>query len=79
MTTGERLRAILKRKYDGESQASIAEHLEIPPATLSEWLNEKFEPTLESIRELAARIPCKMSDLIGDESIPALKRKARSS
>lgn len=68
MTTGERLQRAIKRKFGDISQAKVAEKLGVPPGNLSEWLNDKYEPTLGSLRDLASGLSCSVASLIGDEA-----------
>ena len=49
-------------------QGVVAEKLGVPPGNLSEWLNDKYEPTLGSLRHLADRLDCSIASLIGDEA-----------
>lgn len=68
MTTGERLkRAMARKKLDQLSQAEAARFLDVPPGTLSEWLNDKYEPSLESLRKLSDKLGCSVAALIGSE------------
>lgn len=69
MTTGERLRKAIARKYGKNvSQAKAAAQLGVPPGNLSEWLNDKYEPTLPSLRHMADQLGCSVTSLIGDEA-----------
>ncbi len=72
MTTGERIRRAIKRKFGDEmKQGVVAERLGVPPGNLSEWLNDKYEPTLGSLRQLADALSCSVNSLIGDEGKPS--------
>jgi transcriptional regulator with XRE-family HTH domain len=68
VTTGERIRRAIKRRYGDISQTKVAEKLEVPTGNLSEWLNDKYEPTLDSLRWLADKLSCSVASLIGDEA-----------
>lgn len=68
MTTGEKLRRAIKRQFGEISQAKAAEKLEVPPGNLSEWLNDKYEPSLGSLRGLAEKLTCSVAALVGDEA-----------
>lgn len=46
----------------------IAERLGVPPGNLSEWLNDKYEPSVGSLRKLAEKLDCSVASLIGDEA-----------
>lgn len=50
------------------SQAKVAEELDVPPGNLSEWLNDKYEPTLDSLRKLARGLKCSAASLVGDKA-----------
>lgn len=68
MTTGERLQNAIDRrpKLKGRPQYEVAEFLGVPPGTLSEWLNDKYEPSLESLRHVADKLGVAVASLIGD-------------
>lgn len=68
MTTGEKLRRAIKREFGDMSQAKVAEELDVPPGNLSEWLNDKYEPTLDSLRKLARGLKCSAASLVGDKA-----------
>ncbi len=68
VTTGERLQYVIGKKLPGRTQLEVAKYLEVAPGTLSEWLTEKYEPSLESLRNLAGRLRCSVASLIGNES-----------
>jgi transcriptional regulator with XRE-family HTH domain len=68
VTTGERLQRAITRKFGKEAkQVKVAEALGVPPGNLSEWLNDKYEPGLASLRHLAEGLDCSVASLIGDE------------
>ncbi len=67
MTTGERLQRIIDKKLPGRTQLEVAKYLDVAPGTLSEWLTEKYEPSLESLRNIAGKMTCTVASLIGDE------------
>jgi transcriptional regulator with XRE-family HTH domain len=73
MTTGELLRAAIEAKWPDKTQGEIADLLHVPAGTLSEWLGDKYEPSLESMRQLARRLSKDVASLIGT------KRKRRAS
>lgn len=50
---------------DGEA----ARQLGVPPGNLSEWLNDKYEPSLASLRDLAEHLDCSVASLIGDGAV----------
>lgn len=68
MTTGEKIRRAIRRKYGEVTQGEAAQRLEVPAGTLSEWLSGKYEPTLGSLRSLAERLECSVTSLVGDEA-----------
>lgn len=76
MTTADKLRRAIERKFGkfsqskfGElSQAKVAQRLEIPAGTLSEYLTGKYEPTLGSLRGIAEHLDCSLTSLVGDEA-----------
>lgn len=75
VTTAERIARAITRKFGKEMrQFEIAERLGVPPGTLSEWLNGKYEPTLDSLRALSVHLDCSAASLVGDE--PVAKGKA---
>lgn len=67
MTTGQKLRRAIERRFRGATQRQVAARLGVPPASLSEWLSGHYEPTLPSLREVAARLECSVAALVGDE------------
>lgn len=67
MTTGERLQHVIARKFKGKNQGEVADALGVPPGTLSEWLNDKYEPSLQSLRNVAEKCDVTVASLIGDE------------
>ena len=53
VTTGQRLQRAIARKFGTKmSQGKVAEQLKVPKGTLSEWLNDKYEPR---VQQLAAK------------------------
>jgi transcriptional regulator with XRE-family HTH domain len=69
VTTGELLRDAIERKpkLKDKTQYEVAEYLDVPPGTLSEWLSGKYEPSLESLRNVAKRLDVTVASLIGNE------------
>ncbi len=68
MTTAELIQQRIDKKYPDLNQGEIAEKLEVAPGTLSEWLNGRYEPSLDSLRALAGKLRCRVASLIGDET-----------
>ena len=68
VTTGERIKRAIARKYGKISQAKAAALLQVPEGNLSEWLNDKYEPTVPSLRRMAEHLDCTIATLIGDEA-----------
>lgn len=69
VTTGEKIRRAIARKYGTRvTQRSAAANLNIPFTTLCEWLGDKYEPSVGSLRKIAAELGCNASSLIGDEA-----------
>lgn len=66
MTTGEKLRRAIGKKFGEVSQAEAARRLGVPPGNLSEWLSGKYEPTLSTLRTLAEGLTCNVTSLVGD-------------
>lgn len=66
MTTAERIKAALERKK--MSAAALARELEISKSTVSDWVNGVHEPNLESLRQMADALECKVHTLIGDKA-----------
>jgi transcriptional regulator with XRE-family HTH domain len=66
VTTGDRLQRVIDKRFPDHSQAEVARELKVAPGTLSEWLNDKYEPSLESLRHLADKLGCAVASLIGE-------------
>jgi transcriptional regulator with XRE-family HTH domain len=66
VTTAQCLKRVIERKLKGKSQAEVAEFLAVPPGTLSEWLSDKYEPSLQSLRNVADKLDVTVASLIGD-------------
>lgn len=69
MTTGELLKHAIDRKpkLKDKAQYEVAEYLDVPPGTLSEWLSGQYEPSLESLRKIAKKLDVTVASLIGSE------------
>lgn len=50
------------------SAAALARELEISKSTVSDWVNGVHEPNLESLRQMADALECKVHALIGDKA-----------
>ena len=74
VTTGENLQRVIDRKFKGKTQGEVADFLGVPPGNLSEWLNDKYEPSLQSLRNVASKLGVSVASLIGDKRAPRLSR-----
>jgi transcriptional regulator with XRE-family HTH domain len=67
VTTADKLRRAITRKFGSIGLRDAALRLHIPPGNLSEWLNGKREPNLQSIRDLAKKLNRTPGSLVGTE------------
>lgn len=65
MTTGQRIRAA--RKKAGMTQAELAEKLEIPFQSVSQWERDIRNPKKETLERLANVFGCYYFELYGDD------------
>lgn len=65
MTTGQRIRAA--RKKAGMTQAELAERLEIPFQSVSQWERDVRNPKKETLEKIAEKLGVFYLDLYGDE------------
>jgi len=47
----------------------LAEMMEVTPAAISAWRNNKSQPSLERLHQLAKVLDCDVCDLIGDNRV----------
>lgn len=66
MTTAEKLQAHLKKR--GWSVSEFARQLDKPKSNVSEWVNGKTEPNLESVRQIRELFDCSLNAIVGDEA-----------
>ena len=80
MTTGERIKAA--RKKAGMTQAELAEKLEIPFQSVSQWERDIRNPKKETLEKIAEKLgvdPLELSDDHFDEAfLSALQKKFSS-
>ena len=80
MTTGERIKAA--RKKAGMTQAELAEKLEIPFQSVSQWERDIRNPKKETLEKIAEKLgvdPLELSDDHFDEAFLAALQKKFSS
>lgn len=65
MTTGQRIRAARKNK--GMTQAELAEKLNIPFQSVSQWERDIRKPKKETVQKIADALGVNYLDLYGDE------------
>ncbi|MDY3905336.1 MAG: helix-turn-helix transcriptional regulator [Lawsonibacter sp.] len=65
MTTGQRIKAA--RKKAGMTQAELAQRLDIPFQSISQWERDVRNPKKETLEKLATIFGCYYFDLYGDE------------
>lgn len=65
MTTGQRIKAA--RKKAGLTQAELAQRLDIPFQSISQWERDVRNPKKETLEKLANIFGCYYFDLYGDE------------
>lgn len=73
VTTADLLRDAIGRKpkLKDKTQYEVAEYLDVAPGTLSEWLNGHYEPSLDSLRDVAKKLDVTVASLIGNEGAAA--------
>jgi transcriptional regulator with XRE-family HTH domain len=71
VTTADKLRSAIRRKWGEIGLRDAAERLDVPPGNLSEWLNGKREPNLGSLRDLAKKLGREPGSLVGTEEAKA--------
>jgi len=64
MTLGARLRGM--RKVAKESQIGLSIKTGIPQTTISDWENDKSEPTASDIVKLATALGVTITELLGE-------------
>ncbi len=62
---GQRVKSELKET--GKKQKDLCEHLNVNKSTLSEWLNNKNEPSMEYIVKIATYLGVSTDYLLGLE------------
>lgn len=71
MTTGQRIRNA--RKKANMTQAELAQKLEIPFQSISQWERDVRKPKIESLRKIAKEVNCPITDLLTEDEIPIVR------
>lgn len=66
MTFGKRLRFYRQQKKKPMTQKDLERESGIPQTTISDWENDKSEPTASDIVKLAAALGVTVNELLGD-------------
>ena len=67
MTTGQRIKAA--RKKAGMTQAALAQKLDIPFQSISQWERDIRNPKIETLQRIAAALDVPVNYLLGNEDI----------
>ena len=68
MTTGQRIKAARKRA--NMTQAELAQKLDIPPQSVSQWERDVRKPKIETLRKIAKELNCLITDLFTADEVP---------
>lgn len=68
MTTGQRIKAA--RKKANMTQAELAQKLDIPFQSISQWERDVRKPKIETLRKIAKEVNCLITDLFTEDEVP---------
>lgn len=67
VTTADKLKQAITERWGDIGLRDAADRLGVPPGNLSEWLNDKREPNLASLRKMAKKLRRQPGTLVGTE------------
>ena len=71
MTIGQRIR--IARKKANMTQAQLAQKLDIPFQSISQWERDVRKPKFETLRKIAKEVNCPITDLLTEDDIPLVR------